>query len=183
MRLHILFADILDPPKPSLFHRVNECVSVLSSFHRQAAGLMIQFRAFLDQASLGRMKETYADTFDLHAGCPPFVGYHLFGEENHRGLFLSGLQEQYQIYHFSAPDQVPDHLGMMLRFLAQAGDDEEATEEMTFLYILPALKKMLKGLAGRTTPYKEVLQALWLALREGQERQDGWIPIGIPESP
>lgn len=182
MRLHVLFADILEPPRPLLSDQVNECVSALSSFHREAADLMIQFRAFLDRTPLRRVEEIYTDTFDPHAGCHPYLGYYLFGDGDRRRTFLAGLEELYQVYHFCAADEAPDHLGMMLRFLGQVGD-EETTEEMTFLHILPALKRMLKGLAERTTPYKEVLQALWLTLRDGQETQNGWIPIGVPESP
>jgi nitrate reductase assembly molybdenum cofactor insertion protein NarJ len=72
----------------------------------------------------------------------------------------------------------------MLGFLARVGDEEEK-EEFIFLHILPALKRMLRGFVGRRTPYKEVLQALLLVLREGQESQNDRIRVGteLPEFP
>ena len=91
-------------------------------------------------------------------------------------MFLAGLEEQYQMVDFSAADEAPDHLGVMLRFLARIGDEEEK-EEISFLYVLPALKRMLRGFVGRRTPYKGVLQALLLVLRQGQETQSDRIPV------
>jgi nitrate reductase assembly molybdenum cofactor insertion protein NarJ len=96
-------------------------------------------------------------------------------------MFLAGLEEQYQIHHFSAADELPDHLGIMLRFLAQVGDEEEK-EEITFLYVLPALKRMLKGFVGRRTPYKGVLQALLLVLRDGQGTREERVRAGMEAS-
>jgi len=178
MKLHDLFADILEPPRPLLPDRVDECVSTLATSQREAAGLMKQFKTFLDRTPLTRMGEIYTGTFGLQAGLYPYVGTHLFGDGSHRRMFLAGLEEQYQIYNFSTADELPDHLGIMLRFLAQVGDEEER-EEMTFLYILPALKKMLKGFEDQATPYKSVFQALLLVLREGRGISDDRVPAGM----
>ena len=181
MKLHDLFADILDPPRLLLPDRVSECVSLLAPSQREAGGLMEQFKTFLDRTPLTRMGEIYAGTFGSQAVCYPYVGHHLFGDGNHRGMFLAGLEEQYQIHHFSAADELPDHLGIMLRFLAQVGDEEEK-EEITFLYVLPALKRMLKGFVGRRIPYKGVLQALLLVLRDGQGTREERVRAGMEAS-
>jgi nitrate reductase assembly molybdenum cofactor insertion protein NarJ len=171
MRLHGLFADILESPKPLLSHQVNECVSVLSSSQREAAGLMNRFKRFVEETPFRQIEEIYGETFRHEGVCYPYVGYHLFGDGSHRKVFLAGLEEQYQIHHFFAADEAADHIGIMLRFLARVGDEEER-EEFIFLHILPALKRMLRGFVGRRTPYKEVLRALLLVLREGQETQN-----------
>jgi nitrate reductase delta subunit len=110
------------------------------------------------------MEELYTSTFDLNAICYPYVGYHLFGDGNHRGMFLAGLKEHYQVSHFSAGNELPDHLGVMLRFLANDGDEGER-EELIFLCIIPALKKMLEGFEDKSNPYQGVLQALLLMLQ------------------
>jgi len=178
MRLHHLFADILEPPKPSLPDQVNECISILAPVRREAAGLMNRFKTFVEETPFPQIKEIYGETFRLQGVCYPYVGYHLLGDGSHRRMFLAGLEEQYQIHHFSAAEEVPDHLGIMLRFLAQLGDNEEK-EEMAYLYVLPALKRMLRGFVGRRIPYKVVLQALLLVLREEQETQNDGVPAGI----
>jgi nitrate reductase assembly molybdenum cofactor insertion protein NarJ len=184
MELHDLFADILEPPRPLLSDQLNECISILAPVRREAAGLMNRFKTFVKETPFSQIEEIYGETFSLKGVCYPYVGYHLLGDGSHRRMFLAGLEEQYQIHHFSAADEVPDHLGIMLRFLAQVRDEEEK-EEMAFLYVLPALKRMLRGFVGRRTPYKGVLQALLLVLREGHETQNDQIPAGIevPEFP
>jgi len=171
MEIYSLFGHILEPPGPSLSDQVNECISTLASSRREAAGLMNRFKTFVEQTPFRRVEEIYDETFGLAGVCYPYVGYHLLGDGSHRRLFLDGLKEQYQIYDFSAAQELPDHLGVMLQFLAKA-EDEEEIDELISLCILPSLRRMLEGFEDRGTPYKNVLQALLLVLREGQGTQD-----------
>lgn len=164
MRLYQLFAEVLDYPTLLLSDRVNECISFLSPLQREAADVMMGFKTFLHQTSLSRMEEIYTHTFDLNGICFPYVGYHLFGDGSHRGMFLSGLKEHYEVYHFAAGNELPDHLGVMLRFLANQ-EDEGERDELIFLCIIPALKKMLEGFEESSNPYKGVLQALLVVLQ------------------
>ena len=106
------------------------------------------------------------------------MGYHLFGDRNHRGIFLAGLKEHYQVFRFSAGNELPDHLGVMLRFLANE-EDEEEREELIFLCIIPALKKMLEGFRS-SNPYKEVLQALLLMLQSDIRSEETGISTKAP---
>ena len=166
MELYDLFAHILGPPGPSLLDEVSECISVLSPSRREAAGLMNRFKTFVEQTPIGRMERAYAETFSLEGICYPYVGYHLFGDGGHRRLFRAGLEEEYRIYDFSSARELPDHLGIMLQFLAKH-EDEEERDELISLSIIPALRSMLEGF-DRATPYREVLNALLLVLEKGQ---------------
>jgi nitrate reductase assembly molybdenum cofactor insertion protein NarJ len=74
MELYGLFALILEPPGPSLSDQVNECISILASSRREAAGLMNRFKAFVDQAPFSRIEEIYAETFGLQGVCYPYRG-------------------------------------------------------------------------------------------------------------
>ncbi len=166
MELYDLFARILDPPGPSLSGRVNECLSILASSRGRAAGPMYRFKTFVEQTPMSRMEKIYAETFGLGGICYPYVGYHLFGDGSRRRLFRAGLEEAYRVYDFSSARELPDHLGIMLQFLAK-DEDEEETEELISLSIIPALRRMIERF-DRATPYREVLQALLLVLQEGQ---------------
>jgi len=170
MELYDLFAHILGPPGPSLSDQLNECISILAPSRWEAAGLMNRFKTFVDQTPISRMEKIYAETFSLKGVCYPYVGYYLFGDGSHRRMFLAGLEEQYQIYDFSAARELPDHLGVMLQFLAK-DEDEEEIDEMISLCVIPALRRMLEGF-DRATPYREVLQALLLVLQEGETIQN-----------
>ena len=167
MELYDLFAHILEPPGPLLSDQVSECISILASARWEAAGLMNRFKTFVEQTPISRMEKIYAETFSLQGSCYPYVGYHLFGDGSHRRMFLAGLEEQYRIYDFSAAQELPDHLGIMLQFLAK-DEDEEERDELISLCIIPALKRMLEGLEDQPTPYEEILQALLLSLQEGE---------------
>ena len=167
MELYDLFAHILEPPGPLLSDQVSECISILASARWEAAGLMNRFKTFVEQTPISRMEKIYAETFSLQGNCYPYVGYHLFGDGSHRRMFLAGLEEQYRIYDFSAAQELPDHLGIMLQFLAK-DEDEEERDELISLCIIPALKRMLEGLEDQPTPYEEILQALLLSLQEGE---------------
>ncbi len=123
----------------------------------------------------------FAETFGLEGVCYPYVGDHLFGDGSHRRLFRAGLEEEYRIYDFSSARELPDHLGIILQFLAK-DEDEEGTDELISLSLIPALRRMLEGF-DRTTPYREVLPALLLVLQEGRTiRNQKMIPEMEQES-
>ncbi len=168
MELYQMLADVTDYPRSDLLQRIDECITILSPLHQEASSLLMEFRAFLGKMPLDKTKELYTRTFDLEAACRPYVGYHLFGDENHRGLFLAGLKEHYQTYDFSPGKELPDHLSVMLRFFAR-DDDKEDREELLSLCVLPALRKMVQGFSDEGNPYRKLLKAILLLLGEGDE--------------
>jgi len=168
MELYDLFAHILGPPEPSLPDQVSECISILTPSRWEAAGLMNRFKTFIEQTPVSRMEKIYAETFSPEGVCYPYMGYHLFGDGSHRKLFLAGLEEEYRIYDFSSARELPDHLGVMLKFLVRDQDQEEK-EELISLRIIPGLKKLLSGSGDKNNPYRGVLQALLLVLQKGHE--------------
>ncbi|MBI3962458.1 MAG: molecular chaperone TorD family protein, partial [Deinococcus sp.] len=99
------------------------------------------------------------------------VGYHLFGESYKRSIFLLELKKHYQAEGLDTGSELPDHLAVLLRFLAnncQAGLVDEIIHEA----LLPALAKM----AGENSEedreqrheYRLLLKALTLVLRQCQ---------------
>ncbi|MGO8991406.1 MAG: nitrate reductase molybdenum cofactor assembly chaperone [bacterium] len=155
MSLYQKLAEVLDYPGPDLSQRLDDCIALSSPLDEGAASLLKEFRAFLEKFPLDTIKELYTRTFDLEAVCYPYVGYHLFGDGNHRGMFLAGLIEHYQIYDFSSGNELPDCLSVMLRFLARD--------------VLPALRKMVQGVSDDGNPYRKLLNAILLLFGEGDE--------------
>ncbi len=169
MELYQLFADILEYPTLSLLHRVVKCISLLIYHDTDAVRFLNEFHAFLKVTPLDRMEELYTCTFDLQAICHPYVGYHLFGNGSQRGAFMSGLKEHYKTCGFSAGNELPDHLGIMLRFASTCTNTER--EELVNECVIPAVKKMASGFGDGSNPYKGVLRALLLVLqREGVDQ-------------
>ena len=176
-RLVGLLADLLDYPQPSLAESVRACKLLVERETPRAGRLLEAFVADLEAKSTARMQELYSGAFDLdtmsgtEATCYPYVGHHLLGETYRRSRFMVGLIERYRAHGFEiAGGELPDHVLVMLRFLAVC-DDDEVNEEIVGEALLPALGRMtgngddavLDGDTGRRI-YLRVLEAVRLVL-------------------
>ena len=84
----------------------------------------------------------YTGTFDLDAACHPYIGYHLFGETYKRSIFLVELKQRYAAEGFVFSDsELPDHLAVILHFLATTRDEIQA-QEIARDALLPVLDRM-----------------------------------------
>ncbi len=179
-RLFERFAELLDYPGPGLLAAACECEAAAARVIPEAAALLHEFRAFVEATPLGRVQEVYSSTFDLDAAYHPYVGYHLFGETYKRSVFMLELKERYRAHGFVVERELPDHLAVLLRFLATHGDSPLAGE-LVQEAVLPALDRM-SGRARsagydqdefpgpqdsrrRQSPYRQVLEALRLVLQ------------------
>lgn len=160
-----LFAGILQYPGEHLAALAEEGERELAPAHPEAASLLSEFRAFLGTVPLSRMEEIYTATFDLQPACCPYLGVHLFGEGYKRRVFLARLNEVFGASGFRAAGELPDHLAVVLRFLAEAAGEEDA-RSLREDGVLPALEKMAAGFReGSGNPYGKVISALRIALR------------------
>jgi nitrate reductase delta subunit len=143
-RVFQLFAELLDYPQTPLTGMAGECAALVVGRSEEAASFLREFESFAAKTPLTRMEEIYTGVFELDATCHPYIGYHLFGESYKRSVFLLGLKEHYRPYHIQCGVELPDHLAMVLRFLA-ANENAAETEEMIREALHPALRKMLKN--------------------------------------
>jgi nitrate reductase delta subunit len=179
-RIFHLFAELLEYPQIGLSQSVRECEALISPRNPEAAALVHAFRSFVEEASLGQVQELYTRTFDLDATYHPYVGHHLFGESYKRSAFMVGLKERYQAYDLVVEGELPDHLGVMLRFLSLC-DDAGQTADIVQEAISPALERMVKkgtedeeaapdealvDFDPKLRLYPKVLEALQLVLQE-----------------
>lgn len=166
-KVYVLFAGILEYPDYSLYECFDECISLLMGWHNEAAKLLRKFESFLAGVPLTQIQEIYTRTFDLQPACYPYVGYHLFGEDYRRGLFMAGLKKRYLSHDFSTGKELPDHLPVILRFLAEPPRDDK-NYELIHECVIPSLEKMLAEGLNREedNPYRGVLQALLLTLQK-----------------
>lgn len=163
MPIYCLFADIFDYPTPILADRVDELLPLATATSGEAAQLLYQFRTFVDKTPPEKVEELYTGTFDLQPICSPYIGYQIFGEEYRRGMFMAHLREYYRTSGFFAGTDLPDHLCVILRFLA-GREPGEVERELVTDCLVPALEKMVEGFTESTNPYRGALQALLLLL-------------------
>ena len=182
------FADILTYPSPSLPEVVRSCQSAVAGTNPDAGKLLRKFASFVERTPLPLLEEEYTKVFDLDPKCFPSVGYHLFGESYKRSVFLLGLKEHYRARGFSVDGELPDHLSVLLRYLAVT-DDATFAHELIEDAILPALERMTgrsqsagydeqpevnsAPMAPERAHYVSVLEALRMVLKDVAASVDG----------
>jgi nitrate reductase delta subunit len=154
-----LYADLLDYPGEATARRALAGAELLAAHAPPAAPALTRFAGFAAEAGSARLEELYTATFDLNPLCFPYVGYQLCGEGRQRTLLLVRLQELYREHGFAAGAELPDHLTVVLRFLAAAAPGSER-EALTADGLRPALAKMLAAFSEAGHPYAELLRSL-----------------------
>ncbi|HLJ75287.1 MAG TPA: molecular chaperone TorD family protein [Thermoanaerobaculia bacterium] len=109
---------------------------------------------------LAGQQATYTATFDLAPSCSPYLGIHLFGEENRdRARLMVGLKLAYKRLgidsRIDSNGELPDHVAEVLAFAEV--DEAEEREELRRFVLLPALTKMNAILAPTANPYRHLV--------------------------
>jgi nitrate reductase molybdenum cofactor assembly chaperone NarJ/NarW len=171
-----LFAELLDYPDGDLCRQARACAALVAGSCPEAAALLGEFATIAQDTPMSCLEEIYTRTFDLKCLCYPYVGYHLVGESYRRGTFLARLNEGYRARGFSAGRELPDHISVVLRFLAldpeiqsaKPGDDAFAAV-LLHEGLAPALAKMVACFQEESSnPYALVIRALWVLLDGNQ---------------
>ena len=163
MSLYLQFAQLLDYPDASLSQRIQESIAELKTVWPEAARLLEAFQDSQQNLGLARLQESYTSTFDLQPECTLNLGYHLFGEDQRRGMFLAKLKEFYQKADIDTGSELPDHLCHLLRYVAARPESEES-RAMVADCLLPALAKIAQGMKHKADPYQLLLDALLFCL-------------------
>ncbi len=190
-----LFAELLEYPRPGLAERARECRALIALESAEAATLLGQFGAFAERTPHSTLEEIFTATFDLNATCHPYVGYHMFGEAYKRSALLLELQNRYRERGFDPGVELPDHISVLLRFMA-LDPDSDATREIAQEALIQTLEPMTappETVAvdeGEEPPpevfdlgddYRRVLRALRLILEVRYGVPEALAPIPIPD--
>ncbi|MCI0491843.1 MAG: molecular chaperone TorD family protein [Planctomycetes bacterium] len=116
----------------------------LAAEHSVAAEPMLEFVTYTENASLSELEETYTRTFDLNPSCSPEIGWHLFGEEYVRGLFMVRMRNEMRERGLEETGELPDHLVHVLAVLAVM--EEAPARELARACLCPAIGKMLSSI-------------------------------------
>lgn len=162
MTVYSAFAGILDYPEQSISELVGECLAQVSVEAPEACAQLIDFQSAIAQKSLGQLQEVYTNAFDLRPDCTPNLGYHLFGDDARRGLFLAELKERMEARGIALGVELPDHITLILRYLDSAEEERPPVIEDC---LLPAVSRMVQVIEQSGNPYEHALRSLLSLLR------------------
>ena len=161
--LYDLFADLLQYPTLATSLKAGHCYERLQQSQPDVAPLLESFYHETEQRRLEQMQELYTTTFDMQPVCYPYLGYQLFGESYKRGAFMAQLNEAYHVVGYSAEQELPDHIAVVLHFvgLNSANRQGDFCQSLLNEGMIPALEKMVKMFGERSeNPYFGLLTAL-----------------------
>ena len=167
MPIYGLFADILDYPERSIAKSVGDCIGEVTPAIPEAFAQLKKFQNAIAEKSLGQLQEGYTNAFDLRPDCTPNLGYHLFGDDGRRGLFLAELKDRMESRGIRPGVELPDHIALLLRYVDIADEDERLPVIEDCL--LPAVARMVEVLKPSGNLYEHALSALLSLIRHQHE--------------
>jgi nitrate reductase molybdenum cofactor assembly chaperone len=158
VELYSLFAELFNYPREGYARAAERCLAAAEDFPMGAREALRKFTESIRGKSVEQLEELFVGTFDLNPVCVLEIGWHLYGDNYDRGAFLVKLRERLRHHEIAESSELPDHLTHVLALLARL----EAEEAGSFAAesVLPALDKMLAGIAGKGSPYECLLEAL-----------------------
>jgi nitrate reductase delta subunit len=157
-------AGVLEYPGDDFRERCTALKTLLEEVRPEAARELGEFTAATASLPSAGLEEAYSATFDLNTVCCLYVGYQLFGESYKRGALMAKLNAEYRELGHDPGNELPDHLSVVLRYLA-ALDDPDSQFWLLEEAVLPALWKMKKAFDGTDNMYGALLRSVMLALQ------------------
>lgn len=142
----------------------------------EAECAMAPFAAFVETSTAAQIQEEYVATFDFSPKVAPYLGHHLFGDNQKKGEYLIRLKGEYGRYGYAPPgNELPDYLPLVLGFLAHRARLESGISQGAFIAgsVLPGVEKLAASFeASRPdSPWRPVVEAARLIC--SADSQDG----------
>ncbi|MCH7910986.1 MAG: hypothetical protein IIB38_15400 [Candidatus Hydrogenedentes bacterium] len=150
-------AELLKYPSETLSEGIDRCRECLADEAPEVAARINAFRENVADKSLPDIEEIYIRTFDLNPLCTLDTGWQLFGEEYNRGLYMVRIRQEMRRFHIPETSELPDHLTNVLRVLGRMNEEDAA--DFAVSCVVPAVKKLLKGLK-KDKLYRPLIQGI-----------------------
>lgn len=151
-------AELFRYPDRDYPERVAACLRAVGDGVPEGARLLGEFRRGTAPLSTEALQELFTQTFDLNPVCSAELGWHLFGEQYERGLFLVKLRQLMRGFGLAETSELPDHLVHVLAVLGRM--ETGAAAEFAWACVVPALGKMRAGLEGKGNPFESLLELI-----------------------
>lgn len=153
------FAALLSYPNGQVAEHAERCLLSMKRVDSKAVAPLESFSAFVEDHKPSHVEEAFTAAFDLQSVCHPYIGYQLCGESQQRTMFMLKLRELYRQFDFEPGNELPDHIGEVLRFVGSINDCD-CRDEIIRDGLLPALEKLTQGIEAKGNPYLGLLFSL-----------------------
>lgn len=170
------FARIFSYPWGGERSEVAAALEKIAGSCPEDAETLAPLRNFIGESTEQRLQELYTHTFEIHPLCYLDVGYVLFGEDYKRGQFLVHLNREHEKAGNFCGTELPDHLPNLLRLLPKLRDEALAAE-LSRVFMIPALQKMLPSFKEKGNVYGGALQVLSRFLQKEYPGELGGLEI------
>ncbi len=179
--LYVSLARMLDYPheKESLLLAQRVVEGYCDGKGKGLACSVRPFAEFMTGSTLAEIQETYVATFDFNPSVAPYLGHHLFGDNRKKGAYLIALKGEYGRHGYTPlGNELPDHLPVILWFLAHLAHEGSADARKSFIdrHVLPGVGKLGDSFAvsRRDSPWRPVVETLRTVCGEDSSR--GTVP-------
>ena len=160
---YISLARLLDYPAEK--QELETAHSAVSAFlgNRKTDCALSSFADLVAASPLAALQEEYVATFDFNPATAPYLGHHLFGDNQKKGGYMIGLKQEYDRHgYIPSTNELPDHLPVVLGFLAHLTREEGSAQRRPFIadMLLPGMEKLSAVFAARPEcPWKPLIEA------------------------
>lgn len=118
------------------------------------------FADFAAASSESAIEEEYVATFDFNPATAPYLGHHLFGDNQKKGGYMIMLKQEFERYGYTpSAVELPDHLPVLLGFLAHLTrqGNKELRESFIAKSVLPGVERFHAAFDSRQNSHWKVL--------------------------
>ncbi len=157
-RIYRSIGALLHYPEAGYRWRLAECRQLLAGAVPQAVKCLERFEEETAELNNEQFEELYVQCFDHSPTHALEIGWHLFGEDYHRGALLVRLRQELRRHGLAESTELPDHLTHVLTLLGRM--ESEEAQSFAQACVAPAMGRLLEGLKKSGSPYLSLLEAV-----------------------
>jgi len=166
----LALGSLLEYPGEDYLEKIKEAKISVAPVSRHAAKALDEFHAALSGQTIAALEEQYTRTFDIAPLCNPYASSYIYGDESYdRGTMMSTFERKFVEVGFDKGKELPDHLGVLLKFSAHLSP-EELNELIAFCLLNP-VKQMNEQLKDSESPFYNLLRAVLDVIKAGLPRE------------
>lgn len=153
-------ARLLDYPADK--EQLQSDYAIVSAFlsKQRLDSSLASFAGFAAVAPLAALQEEYVAGFDFNPATAPYLGHHLFGDNQKKGGYMIMLKQEFERCGYTPSGvELPDHLSVVLGFLGHLARQEHPGSRQMFIAecVLPGIERFLVAFDSRQDSHWKVL--------------------------